>query len=434
MLSRQHRSRLLKFPQELSLAQWGLLIILLLGLLLIRPALTQERVTLTLLMHVPEAAQWSSLIQEFEAKNPDIRINLIEGPNKTDTEEDLYTTAFLLGNSPYDLVYMDVIWASKFAAAGWLRDLSDRVSEAELARFMPSAVEAGRYQGGLYRIPFRSDAGILYYRQDLLDQMGVPPPETFSELTQIAQASQQEETVRWGYIWQGRQDEGVVATFVEVLEGYGGFWINPETLDVGLDQPTAVQAIKFLQSTIQQGISPSGVTVYGAEETLRLFQSGRAMFLRSWPYVWPLANASDSPVRGKIGIKPMVHAPGYSSGACLGGWGLGIAKTTKYPEQAWRAIQFFTSAEAQRQFVLETGYVPSRQDLFTDPQIVARYSHYPKLLEVVEQAVLRPPVAQYAQASDTLQRYLSAALTGRLSPEAAMQAAANETRRMIGRL
>ncbi len=427
-------NRLQKLLQRLGLARiLGLLMAFLVGTLVILPALTQGPVTLTVLMHVPEAMQWTPLIKEFEAKNPDIQINLIEGPNRTDTEEDLYTTAFLLGDSPYDLVYMDVIWSSKFAAAGWLRDLSDRVSEAELAKFLPADVETGRYEGGLYRIPFRSDVGILYYREDLL-QARYQPPETFAELMQISQALQKQDAVLWGYVWQGRQDEGVVATFVEVLEGYGGFWINPETLEVGLDQPAAVQAIAFLLNTIQQGISPPGVTVYGTDETLRLFQSGQAMFLRSWPYVWPLVNAPDSPVRGKIAIKPMVHALGHNSGACLGGWGLGISKTTKHPEEAWRAIQFFTSAEAQRQFILETGYVPRRRELFHDPQIVAKYHHYPQLLEVVEKAVLRPPVSQYDQASDTLQRYLSAALTERLSPQQAMQAAAEETRRILSRL
>jgi len=57
--------------------------------------------------------------------------------------------------------------------------------------------------------------------------------------------------------------------------------------------------------------------------------------------------------------------------------------------------------------------------LFADPEIVAKYGHYPQLLEVVQSAVLRPPIAQYAQASDILQRYLSA-LTNQLSPETAM--------------
>lgn len=69
--------------------------------------------------------------------------------------------------------------------------------------------------------------------------------------------------------------------------------------------------------------------------------------------------------------------------------------------------------------------------MFTDPAIVAKYPHYPQLQQVVDNAVLRPPIAQYPQASDILQRYLSAALSGRMSPERAMQAAASETRRLL---
>lgn len=115
----------------------------------------------------------------------------------------------------------------------------------------------------------------------------------------------------------------------------------------------------------------------------------------------------------------------------FGRLGLGIAKTSKHPEAAWKAIQYFTSEEAQRKFILQTGFVPSRQSLFKDPQIVAKYPHYPELLQVVNKAVLRPPIAQYAQASDILQRYLSSALTNGMTPEKAMKAAASETRRLL---
>ncbi|MGB7443243.1 MAG: ABC transporter substrate-binding protein [Coleofasciculaceae cyanobacterium] len=398
----------------------------------ILPAFTQQPVELTLLMNAPEVQYWNELlVKKFEAENPDIKIKILEGPNATDLMENLYTSAFILGDSPYDLIYMDVIWAPKFAAAGWLMDLSEQVSPENLQAFLQKDVDAGRFGEGFYRMPFRSDAGMLYYRKDLLDKAGYQPPETFEELMEISQNLQEQNAATWGYVWQGRQYEGLPAMFVEILEGFGGFWVNPETLEVGLDQPEAIQAVEFLHSTIEEGISPSGVTTYQEEETRRLFQSGQAVFLRNWPYVWPLANSGDSQIAGKIAIKPMVHEPGKSSGACLGGWGLGIAKSTRHPEEAWKAIEFFTSEEAQRQVVLETGYVPSRKSLFNDPQIVAKYSYYPDLLEVVESAVLRPPIAQYAQASDILQRYLSAAIADIMPPEKAMQSAAGETRRVL---
>lgn len=392
---------------------------------------SQQPVQIDVLMQALEAAQWQPLVEEFEQQNPDIDLNIIEGPNASNLVEDLYTSSFLLGDSPYDLVYMDIVWTPKFAAAGWLQPLDNRVSDADLEPFLDGDVNGGRYEGQLYRMPFRSDAGMLYYRTDLLEANGFEPPETTADLIEISQALQSQDDIDWGYVWQGKQYEGLSAMFVEILEGYGAFWIDPETKQVGLDRPQAIEAVEFLRNTLENGISPPGITTYQEEEARRFFQSGKAAFMRNWPYVWTLANADDSPVAGKIGIKPMIHAYSYGSGACQGGWGLGMVEGTPHPEEAWRVIQFITSQAAQKQFVLETGYVPSRRSLFNDPDIVAKYSHYPQLLEVQEQSVLRPPIAQYAQASDILQRYLSSALTDRLSPEEAMQRAADETRRLL---
>lgn len=400
-------------------------------LLIVIPALSQP-VTLKLLMPSPDVPPWQKvMVQAFEAENPGIRLQIVEGPNQTNLIEDLYTSAFLLGDSPYDLINMDVIWTPKFAAASWLSDLTDEFSAADLAVFSTADVNGGKYQNRLYRLPVRSDAGVLYYRKDLLAKAGLEPPKTFEDLARIAKTIQQTEGTRWGYLWQGQQYEGSAAMFVEVLQGFGGFWVNPDTLDVGLDRPEAIQAVQFLRHTITDGISPPGVTNYVEEDTRRIFQSGEAVFLRSWPYVWPLANADTSPVKGKIGIMPLVGTPGHAGGSCLGGWGLGIAKTSKHPKEALTAIRFLTSAAAQKRLIQETGYVPSRKALFGDSDIVAQYSHYPELLKVVNNAVLRPPIAQYAQASDILQRYLSAALTEQQTPEAAMKAAANETRRLL---
>lgn len=396
--------------------------------------LSQQPVQVSVLMQALERAQWDPIVERFEAENPDIDLEIVEGPNATNLVEDLYTSAFLLGDSIYDLVYMDIVWTPKFAAAGWLEPLDDRVSEEDLSAFLEGDIEGGRYNGQLYRMPFRSDAGMLYYREDLLEDNGFEPPETTQELIEISQTLQEQGDVEWGYVWQGRQYEGLAAVFVEVLEGHGGFWVNPDTEEVGLDEPEAIAALEFLTDTIDKGISPTGVTTYQEEEARRFFQNGRTVFMRNWPYVWPLANEDDSVVQGKIAIKPMVHQAGFNAGACQGGWGLALVKNSPHKEEAWRVIEFMTSESVQKQFILDTAYVPSRRSLFNDPDIVAKYSHYPDLLEVQEQSVLRPPIAQYAQASDILQRNLSSALTGRLSPQQAMEQAADETRRLLGRV
>lgn len=409
------------------------LLCLLSALLITIPVLSQQPVTLKLLMSAPDVPPWTTnMVKALEEKYPHIRLQIVEGPNQVNLLEDMTTTAFLLGNSPYDLINMDVVWTAKFAAAGWLEDLTNQITTADLAGFSPADVEGSKYKGKLYRLPVRSDAGMLYYRQDLLDAAGFAPPQTFEEMERIAKALQEQKAVRWGYLWQGKQYEGAAAMFVEMLQGFGGFWVNPATLEVGLDRPETLNAIEFLRRTVDQGISPPGVTTYIEEDTRRIFQNGEAAFLRNWPYAWSLLNAEDSPVKGKVAIMPMLRATsGTEGGSCLGGWGLGIAKTSKHKKEALEAMRFVTSEAAQKRFVLSAGYVPSRKSLFNDADVVAKYSHYPALLKVVDRAVLRPPIAQYAQASDILQRYLSAALTNQQTPEEAMRQAAAETRRLL---
>jgi multiple sugar transport system substrate-binding protein len=387
--------------------------------------------TLSFMIGAQELPTWQPVIAAFERDNPDIKLKIIEGPSSPNLVEDLYTSAFLLGDSPYDLVFMDIVWVPKFAAAGWLLDLSNRLTATDKADFLATDLAGGTYQSKLYRIPARTDAGLLYYRQDLLDQAGLKPPNTITELLTAARTIQSQGKARWGYLWQGKQYEGLPAMFVEILAGYGGFWIDPQNLAVGLDRPEAIAAVNFLLETLKTGVTPPGVTTYQEEETRRIFQAGDAVFLRNWPYTWPLANKDDSRVKGKIGLKPMIYRPGARSAACQGGWGWGIARSTAHPDAAWRAVQYLSNAASQKKIVLSDGYLPTRRSLYQDADVLKKYPYFPTMLEVLNAAVLRPPIAQYAQASDILQRYLSAIFTQQMSPETAMQAAAQETRQLL---
>ncbi len=421
-----------QFPRKL-LRLWGLMLVSTISVILLMSwaAFSQQPVTVRYLVQAAEARDFQPYVEAFNQKHPKINLEIVTGPVNTNLVEDLYTSAFLLGDSPYDLVYMDIVWVQKFAAAGWLRDLSTWVNSDQLKPYLESVIQGGSYNGKLYRMPFNTDGGMLYYRTDLLNKIGANPPETFQDLIQISKTLQQQDLIPWGYVWQGKQYEGLSAMFVEILEGYGGFWINPDTQAVGLDKPEAIQAVEFLRQTITEGISPEDVTTYSEEETRLLFQSGQVAFLRNWPYVYALASDSESQIAGQFAIKPMLHIPSLNSGACLGGWGFGISKSSPHPEAAWEVIQYFNQVDVQRQFFLKTGYIPAREALFTDAELVAKYPHFPSLFNVIENAVLRPPIPQYAQASDILQRYLSAALTGKKTPQTAMKAAAQETRTLL---
>jgi multiple sugar transport system substrate-binding protein len=389
----------------------------------------QER--LAILVPAAERPYWVPVARAFTAARPNVTVDLIEGPTSADLRENLYTAALLAGDDSLDLVYMDVTWTPKFAAAGFLVPLDPHIAASELQALLPAAVQAGRYRGRLYRIPVRTDVGLLYYRRDLLAAAGIDPPETFDDVVESARALGAPPE-RWGLVWQGSQYEGLVCIYLEVLHGHGGFWVDPETLEVGLDRPEALAALDFLVRSRQRGgISPPGVTTYKEDEGRRVFQDGRAVFLLSWPYVWRLAQAKGSPVAGKVGVRSVVHVPGKTGAGTLGGWGLGISRFSKRPELALAFLRHAVSLDSQRLLCRDTGYAPTRKEAYDDPQLRAANPFLAELLPIHDGAVARPAIPRYAQASDILQRHLSAALAGMAEAKRALQAAARETRGLL---
>ena len=120
-------------------------------------------------------------------------------------------------------------------------------------------------------------------------------------------------------------------------------------------------------------------------------------------------------------MAPVVHSPGHESAATLGGWGFEISRYTRDPEAAWRFVEFLTRPEQLLKVQSRFGRIPARKSLVP-----------PEFAAILNSARMRPPIPEYAQASDILQRWLSSALTGRTNPEEALKNAANETRSLLG--
>jgi multiple sugar transport system substrate-binding protein len=220
----------------------------------------------------------------------------------------------------------------------------------------------------------------------------------------------------------------LVCNFVEVLKGFGGYWIDPDSGAVGLEEPGAVAALEFLRDSVGT-ISPPGVTTYAEEESRLLFQGGGAVFLRNWPYVYKALAADGSELMANVGIVPMPANAAGESAATLGGAGLAIVKTSPAKREAWDLIEFVASPESVRFMNDRIGLQPARRSFYEatdDPVQRALY-------EVLKRTTPRPQIPQYAQASDILQRHLSAAITGQSTPSDALAAAARETRLLLGR-
>lgn len=393
------------------------------------PSCTKDaKVRISVLIGIDPGGGWKAIAEEFEKVNPGIDVEIIEGPPATDTREDMYSSSLIAQDDTYDLVFMDIIWTSKFAKAGWIIPLDDKFPKAEQDGFLPGDIGGSRWEGKVYRVPMQSDAGVLYYRKDILEEAGLQPPETWEELVQVARRLQDPPGL-WGFTFQGDQYEGLVCNFLELVWGAGGCVLDSDG-NPRLDSEECLSALKWMVSLVGD-VAPPGVTTYQEEESRHVFQEGACIFHRNWPYVWTLAQKEGSPVRGKIGILPMVHKGGHESAATQGGWGFGISRFSRDRDEAWEFVKFATSAQGQKILHLKNGSTPSRHALFKDGEILKESPHYRELHEIQLKARPRPMHPRYSEISDVLQVEVHSALTDLKSPEQALKEAQVKIERIL---
>jgi multiple sugar transport system substrate-binding protein len=362
------------------------------------------------------------LLREFEAAHPGIRVVSESLPWSSDEQHQFFVINLEGGNPGFDVMMLDVIWVPEFARAGWLLDLTPMLAKDELAPHFPATIEAATQEGRIWAIPWIMNVGMLYYRADLLARYGFGPPATYDELVrQVTRIRAGEQDPRLdGYLWQGKQYEGLV---VNVLEG---LWANGTRLlgedgAVFPDPERAAEVLAFLRMLIETGVSPSWVTAADEELTRRPFGAGRAIFLRSWPYAMDLFELPASPVRGKVGIAPLPrHARGTHGMGATGGAHLGIHRHTRHPEAALALVRFLTGEHGQKVMAGGVALNPTRMSLYHDPELVRGHPNLPRIYELATAARPRPVTPYYLMLSTTLQPELSAALVGVKTPARTM--------------
>jgi len=371
------------------------------------------------------------LIEQFERENPGVHVTLQPMPPSSDTMHNQYATYLISEDESFDLYSIDVVWPAEFASAGWARPLDDLFPAEERAKFLPGPVEACTYQGHVYAVPWYTDAGMLYYRKDILEEKGVKPPATWSEL--VAAAKQLQDADRFGFVFQAAQYEGLVCNLLEYFWGNGGTVLDADGRVV-LDSPENVAALQLVvDMIIKDRITPPGIKTYKEDESLQAFRAGKAVFMRNWPYVWGLTQRPREQLLGKVGMVPVPHADSCpKSGACLGGWNIMLSKYTRHPTQAWKFAQFITSQEAQKARFLDSARLPTRVAVYEDVEVRRDNPQIATFLEIFKLARPRPVTPYYSKVSDIMQIQIHRAISGDTDAATALKTAADQMRRIPG--
>lgn len=370
----------------------------------------------------------SDLLRDFEQRHPGILVREELLPADSDRQHQYYAMNLDGGKAPFDLLGIDMIWAQEFAKAGWIAPLDEVLTPAERDEFFPGPIEAATFQGRLYAVPWYVDAGVLYYRRDLLNRHGLEPPRTWLELVRVAKLvlDAEQDSALAGFLWQGKQYEGLMCVTLEVLRSNGtDLWTG--------DRDRAEYGLRFLRETISTyGITPLSTSMADEESTRLIFGEGHALFMRNWPYAWSLLQQEGSPVRGKIGVVPLPAFSGFSSAPVLGGWMLAIPNSSTHQEVVGELISFLTSPDTQRRIAMELGYNPVRRALYTDESLLELRPLLKDLYPILLGAKPRPVTPYYLLVSQAVQPEVSAVVVGRRSPAEALDVIRRRVEQIMG--
>jgi trehalose/maltose transport system substrate-binding protein len=318
-------------------------------------------------------------------------VRLVSTPNSSSEQLALYQQLLAAHAADIDVLQIDVVWPGILATH--LLDLAPYAGKT-IEEHFPTSIANNTIGGKLVAMPWFADAPLLYYRKDLLAKHHLPVPKTWRELTGTAQTIQDAERKAgndrlWGYVWQGKAYEGLTCNALEWVASQGGGTVVEADGRISVNNPQAAHALQLAAGWIRR-ITPTGALNYAEEEARGVFQSGNAVFMRNWPYAWPLVNGEGSEVRGKVGIARMPAGEEGESAATLGGQQLAVSRYSRHPELAAKLALYLTGRAEQKRRAIAGGYYPTVRALYDDPAVQRANPFFALLKDSFEHSVARP--------------------------------------------
>lgn len=345
----------------------------------------------------------------WNKQNPDNPVKVERLPDEADQQREQQALQLQAQDPKFDILGVDTIWTGEYSQNGWIESLEDVRGDIEKVS-LPGAFDSAVWDGKLWAAPFNTNAGFLYYRTDLVKQ----PPKTWDELCQMAKEAGQKANIG-GLIGQGSRYEGFVVNWLELYWGQGGELFNDDQSAVAFDTDKATKATEWLAKAKEDGCLAPGYNTATEEEARNLFQTGKAVFMRNWPYAYGLIKEDKgSPVRDKFDIAPLPSFEGHESVSSTGGFNNAVSAYSDNKEAAKKFVVWVsTNEEVQKMMATEASVPPTMASVYDelkDDPVMAL------LGQVLPQAKTRPPAPTWNEVSVEMQRALFAAYNGEGDP------------------
>ncbi|UWF50962.1 sugar ABC transporter substrate-binding protein [Pseudomonas sp. N3-W] len=390
------------------------------------------------------------LSKVFEQQHPEVKLNWVV------LEENVLrqrlTTDIATQGGQFDVLtigtYETPLWGSKH----WLEPLTNLPADYDLEDIFPSVRQGLTVNNTLYALPFYAESTMTYYRTDLFKQAGLsmPAQPTWTQLGEFAAKLHQPDKGPYGICLRGKAGWGEnIALLSTMANAFGARWFD-EKWQAQLTSPQWLAAVHFYVDVLKK-YGPPGVSSNGFNETLALFNSGKcAIWVDASVAGSFTTDKTQSNVVDSVGFAPAPVEVTDKGSSWLYAWSLAIPATSTHKQAAKAFITWATSREYIQLVAAQDGItnVPpgTRQSTYNEAYLQAApfakvtlqmMQHadpaHPSSLPVPYVGIQYVTIPEFQAIGTSVGKLVSAALTGQMSVDQALNDAQTATEREMKR-
>ncbi len=387
----------------------------------------------------PEMEAIKKLLPEFEEATG-IEVTLTELPHEEVFKKRMMDA--VSGAGEFDIYPLQPSVTRNFANSGYILPLDDFWTGPEDVEYN-DVFEGVRimyeYQDKVYGLPLYPDVIMLFYNKKMMDEAGQPVPTTFKEFEKVSKSFIKDvdgdgRNDQWGSVlnlkggdWSIMNNTalfmyinntdflgGQIGADVDVSEG------DPRYMKPMLADPKAVEAFRYLGKLYRDQVFMPASVNFSYFEAMETFATGKVPMYLGFADQAPMIVGPDSLVTEDVRVAPVPTWKGVRR-SFTGGWGASISSQSQNPEAAYTFLKFFYGNSANQKRLSRHGQTPSRESVLFDAELQDEFVWYAAMGEMLAYVKPLPIIPEFEEFVSGFEPFLTEALLGRISPEAAMK-------------
>jgi ABC-type glycerol-3-phosphate transport system substrate-binding protein len=383
---------------------------------------SNQKVTLTFWGGGQEEAPFmKTAIKSFEASHPNITVNwVMMGQEWTQK----YPLALQSKNPPNIMWMTEAGFLAQAAQDGTIVDMDSEINQLNMkSRFSPSSWGFSTVNGKIYGLPFQMNTRLIAYNQTMLQKAGLQPPKTYAEL--LADAKKLNGNGKYGIVLGAKDGWPLLDTWSGIAGMEGSNVFAMQNGKFNFTSPQSVSALGYLAQLYKAGVFMPGTLSMTWDQANQAFENGQAAFMLD-EGSWEVGDIATTAPNFKYDVIPWPAQTGNATGKLYGGAAVALMVPTnaQNQQQTFEFLNYITSVDPQKEYVKSTqeiSPVPAANtpQTMTDPHLVT-------FAALLKNAQPYPAIANENETRSVLYQYLSEALAGQMSPQAALQAATQQ--------